>query len=315
MQFVSPKKLPAKTAGYLVIQSDDTHEGDWFWFNKLERLNSKYTQFVDSKPLKFGCNTNSQMLGVSGFNTAERLKAMYDAGTEINNHCRYHISLGKFYLTQQASAGTKNLYLSSTDMNNCGVTNNQRSGFLYEYTLSNGTNSETVHFASFTYPQYITTVSALQYTYPVGSSLELTVASRQALVEGCQSDLEAMEIEVGGFCYPYHGGSDINPNPGSVAYIASLFDTARGKYGASNDVSDIDWTCLKSFAIRPNGEPGNAEIDEILDDTVTNNYLTMIYGHGETDAVTQGMLEYAIGGAISRGITILSQKEAFDLLS
>lgn len=313
MLFVSPKKLPAKTAGYLVIQSDDSHAGDWLWYNKIRRFNHKYTQFIDSNPLKISLEVNSQLVDTPGRITTEQLKRMYDNGTEIINHCQYHISLGKFYLSKDANAGDTSISITARSMNDTGLHNNQRAGYRYKYMISDGTNSEEVTLQSATNPLLLAT--PLLHSYAKGAEFKLSDNARRELVEGCHNDLVAKGVSVDGFCFPYHGGSTYDSNPDAVAYIATLYNTARGSYGGTNSLSDIDWHNLKSFAIRPNGEPGESGIDDILDATVSNNYLTFVYGHGETDSVTQGLLEYVIDGAIKRGITILSQKEAYEMFS
>ena len=311
MKFVSPKKLPTKTSGYIVIQSDDTHEGDWYWNNKIRRKNHRYTQFTGNQ-LKMSVEINSKMLNADEMLTSSKLKKMYDNGTEVINHCRYHISLGMFSIAQSASAGATSIVISASDMNNIGVKANQKSGFKYKYLLSDGTNSEEVTFASTSNP--IQLASALQHSYAAGSSLTLTQESVEDLVEGCHTDLVALGIIPSGFCFPFHGGSSYDYYQSAVDYIATQYDTARGQYGAYNDLTNVNWHNLKSFAIRPNGEPGESGIDDVLDDTVENGYLTIVYGHGETDSVTQHLLDYVIDGAITRGITILSQSEAYALL-
>ena len=311
MKFVSPKKLPAKTSGYLVIQSDDTHDGDWFWHHKIRRMNHKYTQFAGN-PLKMSVEVNSKMLNDTGRLTSDQLKKMYDEGTEVINHCQYHISLGLFSIYQAASAGATSIRVYASDMNNTGFVNNQKSEYKYKYLLSDGINSEEVTIASTTNPVQL--ASALQHSYAADSSFTLTNEAREELVEGCHDDLVALGITPSGFCFPYHGGSYYDYNKDAVDYVATQYDTARGQIGATNNLSTVNWNNLKSFAIRPNGEPGESEIDDVLDSTVSNGYLTIVYGHGETDSVTQHLLDYVIDGAISRGITILSQNEAYLLL-
>lgn len=313
MVFVTPKKLPQKTAGYLVIQSDDSHSGDWYWYNKVKRLNRKYTQFLNCNPLKMSLEVNSQVVDTPNCLTTEQIKEMYDEGTEIINHCQYHISLGKFYLSKDANAGDTSITITARSMNDTGLHNNQRAGYRYKYTISDGINSEEVTLQSATNPLLL--ASPLLHSYAKGAEFTLSDNARRELVEGCHNDLVAKGVTVDGFCFPYHGGSTYDSNPDAVAYIATLYDTARGSYGGTNDLSNVNWQNLSSFAIRPNGEPGKSGIDEILDSTVDNNYLTMVYGHGETDAVTQGMLDYVIDGAIKRGIIILSQKEAYELFN
>lgn len=313
MLFVTPKKLPQKTAGYLVIQSDDTHAGDWHWHNKVKRYNRKYTQFIDCNPLKLSLEINSRMLDTPGCLTSEQLKKMYDRGTEIINHCQYHISLGQFYLAKDANVGDTSVYITASSINNTGLSNNQKSGFRYKYLITDGVNSDEVILQSVNNPILLS--SPLQHSYASGSVFRMCDSSRAELVEGCHDDLVDKGVTVSGFCFPYHGGSSYDSNPDAVAYIAKLYDTARGSYGGTNDLSNVNWHNLSSFAIRPSGEPGKSGIDDILGATVSNNYLTFVYGHGETDAVTQGMLDYVIDGAIKRGITILGQKEAYELLS
>lgn len=316
MQFRTPKKAPARVSGYLVIQSDHSDAGAYnTWFQKIMRYRRKYSQYLNYDKLRMGVEINSAYVDTAGNVTTEQLLTMQDNGMEINNHCRYHVSLGKFNLTQEASAGDTKLYVSATDLNNMGMSYNSRAGYPCYYVISNGTNSETIHPNAFVYPQYFGLDAPLTYNYPIGSTVTLTASSMQMLVQGGQDDLENMELTVTSFCYPYHGGSDINPNQAAIDYVNTIYNTSRGRYGATNDIATAVWTNLKSFAIRPNGEPGESGIDDILDDTVDNNYLTFVYGHGETDAVTQHLLDYVVDGAMSRGITILTQREAYQRLA
>lgn len=255
---------------------------------------------------------NSKRLDTTDNLTSAKLKKMYDEGTEVINHCQYHISLGKFSLSEAASAGATSIKISASSMNNTGFVNNQASGYLYKYLITDGTNSEEVTISSTTNPVQL--ASALQHSYAAGSSFVLTSEAMEELVAGCHEDLEEIGVVPSGFCFPYHGGSYYDYNKDAVDYVATQYSTARGQIGATNNLSTVNWNNLKSFAIRPNGEPEESGIDDVLDDTVENGYLTIVYGHGETDSVTQHLLDYVIDGAISRGITILSQSEAYALL-
>ena len=312
MNFVSPKKTPIKTSGYLVIQSDDAHAGDWYWYNKLKRYNRKYTQFIGCNPLKMSLEINSRMLDTPDYLTSDRLKKMYDGGAEVINHCQYHISLGQFYLAKDASAGDTSINITARSMNDTGLHNNQKAGYRYKYLITDGVNSEEVTLQSATNPILLAT--PLTHSYASGTIFKLSANSMRELVEGCHDDLVNIGVTVNGLCFPYPGGSTYDSNPDAVSYIATLYDTARGSYGGTNSLPDVNWHNLSSFAIRPNGEPGKSGIDTILDETVANNYLTFVYGHGETDSVTQGLLDYVIDGAMRRGIRIIGQQEAYLML-
>ena len=316
MQFRSPKKVPERTKGYLVIQSDDCNAGDWLWYNKLKRLERKYTQFVRDDLLKLDVNINSGVL--ANKLTLPKLKIMYDDGVRVNNHCKYHISLGKHILSANASQGAASISLY--DFWETGIWNLPANNTTYHYIITDGTNSEIITPQPGT-ANPISITETLQHSYSTaGTTVSLTAESIALLVNDCADYLENQGIEVDGFVYPFHAATMQYVNPDAQTFVNGEYSICRGNENESapyNVPDSINWHDLTSFAIRPNDNltTKKASIDTYLTATKNNGYLTIVYGHGETDAVTQELLEYVVDQAISKGIAIVHMKEAYEILS
>lgn len=307
--FINPKK-PTYNKGYLIIESDDNNIGDYtHWLPRVKYHNQKHSQFINSKVVKLGFNINSKMLGKSGKVSQNNLIEMYESGLiEILAHNRHHVGIGRIILTQSANIGDTIIHVNTTG--NTGFQHNQAAGYMYKYKIYNETDEEIVTMTSYS-SNTITLSKPLAKSFSQGSYFAISDESRTELVEGCISDLEELGFEVKNYTFTYHAGSSYNFNQDAIDYISNLFDSARGRYGNTNELDNIEWSNLNAMAIRTATKL--SEIDVQLDLTANNNLLLIAFGHGESDDNVMKCLDYLIEGAMSRGIRIISRQQAREL--
>src|SRR5690625_1470059 len=97
-KFIYPK-TPNINKGYLIIETDDNNIGDYsHWFPLVKRLKYERSQWLNTKFLSVGINTNTDAIGTSGKTTINQIKEMYEGGWEIINHGKSHNGIGRHYL-------------------------------------------------------------------------------------------------------------------------------------------------------------------------------------------------------------------------
>ena len=272
MKFVQPKKIK-HTKGYLIMESDDNNAGDYsHWYPLFKLYNKRCSQFIDIKNVRKirGClNINSGTLGSENKITIDNLVEMYNDLFDVHVHNRYHIGIGKIKLSQIANIGDTKLYLESVNNNgfNHLVTYNY-----YTYKLFNTTDEEVVNIVSYNSNENSITISMpLTKCFDVGSYFSITDNSRKDLIGECKNDLLNLGINAKHYTFTYHSGSEYYFNQDAIDYAHSIFLTSRGRYGNTNDISNIEWENLNSMAIR--SSTTKKQIDEQLDLTYKNNLI------------------------------------------
>lgn len=306
--FVPPKTI-SYVSGTLIIEIDDGTDGNYtHWLPFTLRLADKYNQWQNSKPVVCCPNVNTAKIGTTGYMTVAQLQELQNIyNWEIMSHGRYHTGLATHTVIVQANAGQKRI-----DINTAGMIHPEAN---YVYEIKYGEISETIIVAERhgePYQNgYILSTENLVNTYPVGSTLKLTEASLLAELQGCQDDLKAWGLTGNSHVYTYHAGSQWYYNQQAVDVVDGIFDSARGVDGDHNSLG-ANLGLLKSRLLT--SSLTDVEIDGILDDTLANDYVTIVYGHGETSDAHLGRLQYFIEGAINRGIQIMTRAEAIMLL-
>jgi len=182
MKFIRPKTPPRKTSGYLIIESDDSNIGDYtHWYPLIEKMLYKNTQWAGRRAISCGFNVNTGTLNTDGKMSDSNIKELHKNNYEIMNHCRHHISLGRFKLARGASRGDIKLLLDSTS--NSGLQHLRNAGYIYTYKLFDGTNAEIVKLTDYdTSERSVSLKDPLSNSFDSGASFQLSDESMEELV-------------------------------------------------------------------------------------------------------------------------------------
>ncbi len=310
-KFVNPKKIN-RTSGYLILEDDDGNIGLYtHWFPLIERMNRWYTQYRDYKPIACSPNVNTENVNTVGKVTTEQLQELVASGWEIVAHGKHHIGIGEHKLSSAVNQGEKKIYIEG-EFYRTGLWHIGHLGYPYDYSISDGVNTETVKIVGHnTSDNSITFQNALNNNYAQGSIFQLTEESMVDLLQGSVDKLAEWGIIALNHTYAYHSGSDNFYSQKAIEVVRSLFNSSRGTYGSTNVPASADWANLAGLAI---DGASVGTINTVLNNTVTNNLLTIVYGHGETSEEILGKLRYLIHECFRKGIRILTRQEAVKLL-
>ena len=299
-------KTPNYVAGAIIIEIDDGFMGSYsHWFPLCRKLAKKHNQWRYFNAVVCCPAVNTASINTSNtYMTSAQLQRLCVNGWEIMSHGKYHCNFGSMSLTAPANAGQKRIDLPHVGgLNSLGV---------YTYKIQEGENVEEITIATMDIAEkYITVTNNLVNSYTTAAKFSLTSQSIIDLLQGCIDDLAGWGITCKSHVWPYHYGSQAYYNAEAVAIVASLFDSARGVSGDYN-TAVTDKHLMKSRLL--NDDLTEATIDTILNTTLTNDYVTIFYGHGETTILRLAQLEYLIEGAFTRGIKILTRSKALERL-
>lgn len=310
VSFVAPK-VPTYTAGYLIIECDDGNVGDYtHWYPKSIHLSNRHNQW-QSYFIKFCPCINSGHINESGKITTAQLQTLYTAGWEILVHGRHHIGIGKHELAANVNAGVSQIMIDGI-FRRMGMHLVSSLGYPYQYRIWDDTNEEIVTIVNHDDNTSILTLeSPLENGYAAGSFFQLTDDDMLDLIQGCVNELLTWGVATENYTFAYHSGSSYFPSTESVELIRNMFNSGRGEYGTTNNPIAADWAKLEGLDI---GGTSFETISNALDDAANNDLLLIVYGHGETSDEVMKKLEHLIDGAMSRGIRILTRREAVELL-
>lgn len=307
--FINPP-TPVYNKGAIVIESDDGLLGDYTHWSPLFIKKKRQHSFWNENTVPFCPAINSATIGDSGRLRIPHLEKMKAWGWELMSHGQFHSSLATHTVVAQVNSGQNRI-----DMKAAGTV--QIPGN-YEYEITDGVNSESFFViekngsTSYLSDGHILIDRNLVNGYEVNSIVRLTENGMNALLQGCIDDMAEWGIECKHHVFTYHFGSQHLFNQEAVNKVSAIFESARGVSEDYND-GNTNIHLLKSRLL--NDTLSLATIDTILDNVATNDYVTIFYGHGETNTIRMEQLEHIVDGAISRGIRILTRSDAVAYLN
>ena len=305
MNWQTPKTITYND-GAIIIEIDDGMMGSYsHWFPLCRRLARKYSQWRFFNPVVCCPAINTASIDTSNtYMKSVQLQKLYANGWEMLSHGKNHVGLGEHSITSEATLGQSTIYVNNASYlsGSVGYTFRIWEGETEENIILNTVNRD---------DNYITVTQPLQNTYSTSAKMSMAESSLVTALQGCIDDLSAWGIPCNNHVYAYHAGSQYLYNEAAVTKVRALFDSARG-YSGDYNTSTTDNHLMKSRLI--NDTLTEATVDTILNNTASNDYVTIFYGHGEVSVEVLSILEYIIEGALNRGIRILTRSKALERL-
>lgn len=311
--FKPRKKLPKPM---LVITYDDNPCTD---FSLAFPVHEKYnvpgeactvTDFLTGRMKKFPSFDYDSL-------SVDQLKQMQDSGWEISAHSASHITLGENSLSSgnPTDIGSNKWYVGNPyRWSHVGALRNPRKVLIGSY-LKEGIEEEVTFIDSGEDEKgniYLISKEPAKHHHTGGGSY-VTLTEEELYNEIVESSLELNRLgfDSSSISYPYNANSKW-----SRRIVREHLESGRtGNFGKIDEYNDglksfINTQALKSYAEFTRWS--EKEIDEMLDNTVENNGLAMIFEHSWTEGFNPERLDYAIKTAIEKGVEVTTRSKALE---